>query len=250
MLYLFFKNHYSVLGVVIAIVLIGITTLCVTIVLKEDSETPSDLSKQTEQYQGITTTDGHIVSHEIDSTSTPITEKKETPSAPKAEEEEQLSIYRCTDNYYTDQTPTHGIGSISVPLDESRYQLSSCMIRLCDDGCDPAHIVSRAAQGYAPVYKIAQSKEYSASDGWNYHTRKFIMEVPEPMIEDLQRQGILESVMSEIEREYYYLLTLDETHYAYIKIVPKDQAMEKPSDEDAIVDEFVKNTVARFTTAP
>ena len=246
MLYLFFKNHYSVLGVVIAIVLIGITTLCATIVLKEDSEIPSDLSTQTERYGETTATDSFLVNHETDAATMPVTEEKGTPSAPKAEEE-VLSIYRCTDNYYTDQTPTHGTGSISVPLDESRYQVSSCMLRLCDDGCDPEHIVNRAAQGYAPVYKIAQSKEYSESDGWNYHTRKFIMEVPEQMIEDLQRQGMLESVLSELEREYYYLLTQDETHYAYIKIVPKDKAAEKPSDEDAVVDEFVKNAVVRFT---
>ena len=160
---------------------------------------------------------------------------------------ESLSIYLCDDVYRTDDTPTHGSGTISLSLADSEYKLYDAKLLLCDDGCDPAAVVSRASQGYAPVYRIVQTAEYTEQDGYNYLTRQFSAKIPEPMLEDLQNQGVLDTITARLEREYYYLLTLDDTHYAYISIDPKAENSEKPFDEEAIVNDFIKNAEIEFT---
>lgn len=42
-------------------------------------------------------------------------------------------------------------------------------------------------------------------------------------------------------REYLYLLTLDETHYAYIVLAPTDETAEKPENEVQTVNEIMRN---------
>ncbi len=160
---------------------------------------------------------------------------------------ESLSIYLCDDVYRTDDTPTHGSGTISLPLADSGYTLYDAKLLLCDDECDPAAVVSRASQGYAPVYRIVQTAEYTEKDGYNYPTRQFSAKIPEPMLEDLQKQGVLDTITARLEREYYYLLTLDDIHYAYISIDPTDENSERPIDEESIVNEFIKNAEIEFT---
>lgn len=160
---------------------------------------------------------------------------------------ESLSIYLCDDVYRTADTPTHGSGIISIPLADSEYKLYDAQLLLCDDGCDPAAVVSRASQGYAVAYRIVQTAEYTGKDSYNYPTRQFSAKIPEPMLEDLQNQGVLDNLKAQLEREYYYLLTLDDTHYAYISIIPTDENSEKPFNEESIVNEFIKNAKIEFT---
>ena len=211
----YFKKPKVIWSIIIAVAAIAVSALCLTNALEE--EEPSDLYTRTEQTTAVMLT---------------------TP----------LSIYDCRDAYFHESTPTHGSGSVSVPLDPEKYEIALCTIRLCDDGCDTADVVSRITQGYAPAYRVVHSAEYAVSDGWNYPTQKFTLEAPDEMIADLKRQGVLEEVMSRFERNYYYLLTLDDTHYAFVQITPTDTNTERPADEDAIVNEFVKKAKVNFTT--
>lgn len=154
-----------------------------------------------------------------------------------------VDIYRCDDVYRTDDTPTHGSGTISIPINVSGYELSDFEILACDDGCNPTDVVSRAFWGYAPAWRIDQYEEYTAEDGWNFDTRKYINEVPEDIKNDMISQGAPDSVTN--PRDYIYLLTLDEKHYAYIHLKGKEEA-EMVSDEHTIADEFVKKAQIEF----
>lgn len=151
---------------------------------------------------------------------------------------ETLSIYRCDDVYITNDTFSRGLGTISLPILDSGYEISDCKLLLCDDGCDPAAVVSRAAQGYAPAYYVVENGEFVG----NYLTVRFNMELPEEVVESLKIQGVYEEFMAEHERNFYYLLTLDDTHYAYIHITAMEDT-EKPDNESLVVDGIVKDAV-------
>jgi len=135
-------------------------------------------------------------------------------------EEVLADIYRCDDVYRTDDTPTHGSGTIALPKSQDVWEVKDYQILLCDDGCDPADVVSRASQGYALAYPVFLEGEF---DG-NYHAYKF-----------------------KIERNYYslYLLVLDDSHYAYIELEKKvnDETTEY---EEELADCFIKNVKISF----
>ena len=65
-----------------------------------------------------------------------------------------------------------------------------------------------------PVFEITEDGEL---DG-NFKTLKFKMVIPEPMVEDLKQQGVYEDTIERLESNYYYLLVLDETHYACLAV--------------------------------
>ncbi len=150
-------------------------------------------------------------------------------------------IYLCDDVYRTDNTPTHGMGSIALPMGQDVLEVADYDILLCGDGCPPESVVSRASQGYAPAYRVVPDGEI---DG-NFKTLKFKMEIPEPMLEDIKRQGVYEMITEQIESEYYYLIVLDEKHYAYINLERIDGA-EKLENEAELADSIVKNARVSF----
>lgn len=145
-------------------------------------------------------------------------------------------IYQCDDVYRTDDTPTHGSGSISLPMAQDVLTVVDYQILLCGDGCEIDAVVSRASQGYAPAYQVVADGEI---DG-NFRTLKFKMEIPEPMVEDLKNQGNYEDTIEQIKGNYYYLLVLDEKHYAYIHLGRREGA-EKIEDEAELADSIIKN---------
>ena len=150
-------------------------------------------------------------------------------------------IYLCDDVYRSDDTLTHGTGSISLPMGQDILKVEDYDILLCGDGCDPTAVVSRASQGYAPVYHVVPDGEI---DG-NFKVLKFKMEIPEPMLEDIQKQGVYEQIVEEIESQYYYLLVLDEKHYAYIHF-ERIEGAEKIESEAELADAIVKNARISF----
>ena len=150
-------------------------------------------------------------------------------------------IYFCDDVYRSDDTPTHGTASIGLPMAQDVLELKDYDILLCGDGCDPAAVVSRASQGYAPAYRVVFDGEI---DG-NFKTLKFKMEIPEGMLEDVKKQGVYEQIIYELSGQYYYLLVLDENHYAYIELERKD-GVEKIKDEAELADGIVKNARISF----
>lgn len=182
----------------------------------------------------------------------PVTSDNTDKDSEKGGTEEQLSgfdnydefladIYLCDDVYRTDDMPTHGSGSILLPMAQDILELKNYDILLCPDGCPPESVVSRASQGYAPVYHVVPDGEI---DG-NFKVLKFKMEIPEPMLEDLKKQGVYEQITEEIESQYYYLIVLDEKHYAYIHLERKEGAS-KPDNEAELADSIVKNARIRF----
>ncbi len=152
-------------------------------------------------------------------------------------------VYLCDDVYRTDDTPTHGTGSILLPIAQDTLEVADYKILLCADGCDPTAVVSRASQGYAPAYRVVPDGEI---DG-NFKALKFKMEIPELMLEDIKRQGVYEQITERIESQYYYLIVLDEKHYAYIHLERKEDT-EKIENEAELADAIVKN--AKISFAP
>lgn len=179
--------------------------------------------------------------NDISDNTKPIEEQKQ--DLPTEIVTKSVDIYRCDDVYRTDDTPTHGSGTISIPINVSEYELSDFEILFCDDGCDPTDVVSRAFWGYGPGWRIDKYEEHTANDGWNFGTRKYINEVPDSIKNDMISQGAPESITN--PRDYIYLLALDEKHYAYIHI-KGIEGTEKVDNEQAIADEFVKKAQVEF----
>lgn len=71
------------------------------------------------------------------------------------------------------------------------------------------------------------------------------MQLPDEVAEGLKGQGVYEEYIAEHERNYYYLLKYDDTHYAYIHIIPCE-GTPKPADELLTVDGLVKDAVITF----
>lgn len=164
----------------------------------------------------------------------------------------ELPIYLCDEVYRTMLTPTHGTGTITLKSVEgytiseaetsikTTYMSTDCKIILCDDGCEPQAVVSRASQGYAPAYEVVLDQEYDTRQGWNYNTKKFKMLPPQQMIDDLKKQGVYQQVMKRLERQYYYLIAIDDIHYVYMSIEPTDMESTKPENEVDLINEIVK----------
>ncbi len=164
----------------------------------------------------------------------------------------ELPIYLCDDVYQTMLTPTQGTGTITLASVEgytiseaetsikTTYMSTDCKIILCDDGCEPEAVVSRASQGYAPAYEVVLDQEYDTKQGWNHNTKKFKMVPPQQMLEDLKKQGVYQQVMKRLERQYYYLIAIDDIHYAYMSIEPTDMESTKPENEVDLINEIVK----------
>ena len=150
-------------------------------------------------------------------------------------------IYLCDDVYRSDDTPTHGTGSIALPMGQDVLEVADYDILLCGDGCSPESVVSRASQGYAPAYRVVSDGEI---DG-NFNVLKFKMEIPEPMLEDIKKQGVYEQITERIGSQYYYLLVLDEKHYAYINL-ERIEGAEKFENEAELADSIVKNARISF----
>jgi len=150
-------------------------------------------------------------------------------------------IYLCDDVYRGDDTPTHGTASIRLPMSQDVLELKDYQILLCGDGCSPESVVSRASQGYAPAYHVVHDGEI---DG-NLKVLKFKMEIPEPMLEDIQKQGVYDQITERFESQYYYLLVLDEKHYAYIHL-ERIEGAEKLEHEAELADSIVKNARVSF----
>ena len=150
-------------------------------------------------------------------------------------------IYLCDDVYRSDDTPTHGTASIKLPMSQDVLELKDYQILLCGDGCPPESVVSRASQGYAPVYHVVPDGEI---DG-NFKVLRFKMEIPEPMLEDIQKQGVYDQITERLESQYYYLLVLDEKHYAYIHL-ERIEGAEKIETEAELADDIVKKAIISF----
>ena len=153
-------------------------------------------------------------------------------------------IYLCDDVYRSDSTPPHGTGSIQLPMGQDCLELKNYGILLCGDGCAPESVVSRASQGYAPAYQVVSDGE---KDG-NFKVLKFKMVIPEPMLEDIKDQGVYEQITEQIESQYYYLLVLDENHYAYIHL-ERIKGATKIADEAELADSIVKSARIHFEPA-
>ncbi len=134
------------------------------------------------------------------------------------------------------------LSSIALPMGQDVLEVADYDILLCGDDCDPTAVVSRASQGYAPAYRIVPDGEI---DG-NFKVLKFKMEIPEPMLEDVKEQGVYEQIVEEIESQYFYLLVLDEKHYAYIHLERVEGAEKTASEAEQLADSIVKNARISF----
>jgi len=156
-------------------------------------------------------------------------------------DEFSADVYLCDDVYRTDDTPTHGSGSIALPMTQDVLKIADYQLLLCDDGCEPSDVVSRASQGYAPVYQVVSDGELEG----NYHIFRFKMVLPEQMAEDLKNQGDYEYITEQLESSYYYLLVLDANHYAYIHLA-RNEGAEKIERETEFSDSIVKDAKISF----
>ena len=150
-------------------------------------------------------------------------------------------IYLCDDVYRTDDTPTHGSGVIALPKTQDVLTVKGYEILLCKDKCDPVSVVSRTSQGYAAAYQVVADGEFEG----NFRTLKFKMQIPEPMVEDLKKQGAYDRITEQLESNYYYLLVLDKTHYAYIHLV-RTEGAEKTEQETELANSIIKDARVSF----
>lgn len=150
-------------------------------------------------------------------------------------------IYLCDDVYRSDNTPTHGTASIRLPMSQDVLELKDYQILLCGDGCPPESVVSRASQGYAPAYRVVPDGEI---DG-NFKVLKFRLKIDEAWLENMHNQGINVAIAEEMYGHYYYLLVLDEMHYAYIHLDAIDGG-EEIEHEAELADSIVKNARISF----
>ncbi|MBR3996309.1 MAG: hypothetical protein IKI97_13670 [Clostridia bacterium] len=203
---------------ILAILLAAVLLLSVVGCNKTSPDVPDNTDKSVEQNDG----DGQLLH-------------------PDNYDEFLTDIYLCDDVYRSDNTPTHGTASIRLPMSQDVLELKDYQILLCGDGCPPESVVSRASQGYAPVYHVVPDGEI---DG-NFKVLKFKMEIPEGMLEDIKKQGVYEQIVEEIESQYYYLLVLDEKHYAYIHL-ERIEGAEKIETEAELADDIVKKAIISF----
>ncbi len=161
---------------------------------------------------------------------------------PDDHEEFSADIYLCDDVYRTAETPTHGSGTIMLPMAQDALTIEDYKILLCGDGCDPADVVSRASQGYALAYKVVAAGEL---DG-NFRILKFKMEIPAPMVDELKEQGSYNNILEQIERNYHYLLILDEKHYAYIHLKDNEDSV----NGTELADDVIKKATVQFESNP
>lgn len=159
-------------------------------------------------------------------------------------------IYRCDDVNRTADTPIFGIGSVTLSIDRSIFRIDDCRILRCDNGCDPVHVVSLASQGYASAYDMELVDEYSVEDGWNYPTKTFRAVIPESMREALIHSGQLERVEAQLAHTYYYLLTLDESHYAYFCFTEKKYDWFSTETKANLADNTAQSATVSFTAEP
>ena len=157
-----------------------------------------------------------------------------------------VPVYLCDDVYRSDDTPTHGEYTITFPHGLGEYLLADCELLLCDDDCDPTDVVSRAYWGYGPAWRVDRYVEFSEADGWNYPARRYDTAPPDEIAEQMREQGAPEYEIN--KREYLYLVTLDETHYAYIVLKAKNTDISvKPENETDITDALVKGITMEIT---
>lgn len=146
-------------------------------------------------------------------------------------------IYHCNDVNVTNDTKTYGSAVITLPITQDKLEISEYQIILCDDDCKQADIVSRMSQGYAPAYMVVSDGELSGK----HRVFRFRMTVPEPMVEEMKNQGTYEKIVERLESNYYYLLKIDEKHYAYLHLKRK-AGEEKDNNEAALADSVLKDT--------
>ena len=142
-------------------------------------------------------------------------------------------IYLCDDVYITDDTPTHGSGQIALDMTREGLEVKDHKLLLCRDNCDPVHVVSRASQGYAPVYQVVADGELMG----NYQILKFKMKTPEEMVGGANPP----------EGNYYYLIKLDKKHYAYIHLERAPDAA-ATDEEQILADYIVQNACIYFSS--
>ncbi len=150
-------------------------------------------------------------------------------------------IYLCDDVYRSDDTPTHGTGTIALPMGQDVLEVKDYKILLCGDGCAPEAVVSRASQGYAPAYRVVPDGEI---DG-NFKVLKFKMELDEAWLNDTINSGFNVAIEETLESKYFYLLVLDEKHYAYINLEVID-GVDEVEYEAELADSIVKNARISF----
>ena len=180
-----------------------------------------------------------------------------TPAEPALSDQDKIwetlenrLIYRCDDVNRTADTPVLGIGSVTLSIDRSIFRIDDCRILRCDNGCDPVHVVSLASQGYASAYDMELVDEYSVEDGWSYPTKTFRAVIPEGMREDLIHSGQLERVEAQLAHTYYYLLTLDDTHYAYFCFTEKKYDWFSTETKANLADNTARSAIVSFTVEP
>ena len=142
-------------------------------------------------------------------------------------------IYNCDDVYITENTATYGEGEIVLAEVQENLIVADYKLLLCGDECEPAEIVARMSQGYARVYQTVLDEKIEGK----HQILKFKMVMPDEMKENLDNQ---EEMAEPNDGEYYYLLVLDETHYAYIHLERNDN-LEKIDNESEIADLIIKS---------
>ncbi len=123
--------------------------------------------------------------------------------------------YPCEIRDCVESSETYGKATLHLPLWSNIWQVKDVQVIRCEDGCEPSALVSKAAYGNAPVYAPKLQEEFYGDD---YRTFRFQMTVPEAMVEDLKNSGSYDAVVEELERNVYFLLVVDKTHYAYLHL--------------------------------
>ena len=201
------------------------------------TQTPPDVPNQTTKNDAESTTANSTEQSTVDTTVNSTVDTTENSTVNGLRDGQFLEyIYLCSDVYFDAATPTHGSGMITLSTAQDVLEVKDRKLLLCSDECKPAAVVRLASQGAAAVYSVLPDGEF---DG-NFKTLKFKMAIPEPMAEDLKQQGTYDDTVARLESNYYYLLVLDETHYAYIHLVRRSGA-EKAENEAALADSIIKN---------
>ncbi len=149
-----------------------------------------------------------------------------------------MDIYRCDDVYRTEDTPTHGSGTVTLSSPEEPLSVTDVKIIACADGCRREDVVSRAAQGYAKVADVVETGFFQGE----YAVYRYGFSLSAAGAEDMKNQGTYEEYMTFLSGKYFYLFILDDIHYAYISVERKNG--ETPVENEAFLADTVANSVS------
>ncbi len=147
-----------------------------------------------------------------------------------------LPIYDCGATYLP-AAETYGTAIAWIPTALTEYEIRELRILRCDNLCDQTYLISHQYWGFGTAFGLSQYNEFTTAEDWRYPTRRYIKTISDE--DGVPSDGQYVAASGNTTREYIYLVTLDENHYAFVVIEPREGVAEA-ENEAAVVNEFIR----------